>query len=172
VRLGARYSLGAGSILVEACEPVPAAAIRDEDARIAGFSSREALLKAAAHRRPAGLAFPDLLYRIEFRYEAVRPQGRNTETLSDDDAVTLTRKLEAMDTRSAGGPWTWATLREIGDNPGLVSTALAINLGRERFRLKADIRKLKALGLTISLLVGYELSPRGQALLDRHDASS
>jgi hypothetical protein len=28
------------------------------------------------------------------------------------------------------------------------------------------VRKLKALGLTTSLEVGYELSPRGQALLD------
>jgi hypothetical protein len=29
-----------------------------------------------------------------------------------------------------------------------------------------DVRKLKNLGLTMSLPVGYELSPRGQAYLD------
>lgn len=92
----------------------------------------------------------------------------NTETLSDEDAI-LAAKLEGMDARSSHGPRTWDTMREIGANPGLVSTYLAENLNRERIELKADIRKLKALGLTISLLAGYELSPRGQALLDRRD---
>ena len=43
---------------------------------------------------------------------------------------------------------------------------LADVLGRERFALKTDIRKLKGLGLTLSLEVGYEISPRGQAFLD------
>ncbi len=52
------------------------------------------------------------------------------------------------------------------DQPGVVSTALAESLGRERLALKSDIRKLKALGLTLSLEVGYELSPRGRAFLD------
>ena len=35
----------------------------------------------------------------------------------------------------------------------------------ERADFKLNIRKLKALGLTISLEVGYRLSPRGVALL-------
>jgi hypothetical protein len=43
VRVGVRYSLGVGSILIEACVPVPAAPISDEDARNAGFSDRESL---------------------------------------------------------------------------------------------------------------------------------
>lgn len=171
VRVGERYRVGAGSILVDACEPVAAASISNEDARAAGYVSREALIKAAAYRRPEGLAYPEVLYRVAFRYDAVPArEGPDTETLSDEDAAALTAKLDAMDARSSHGPWTWDTLREIGANPGLVSTFLAENLNRERFELKADIRKLKALGLTISLLSGYELSPRGQALLDRHDA--
>lgn len=171
VRMGERYRVGAGSILVDACEPVAAASISNEDARAAGYVSREALIKAAAYRRPEGLAYPEVLYRVAFRYDAVPArEGPDTETLSDEDAAALTAKLNAMDARSSHGPWTWDTLREIGANPGLVSTFLAENLNRERFELKADIRKLKALGLTISLLSGYELSPRGQALLDRHDA--
>jgi len=171
VRVGERYRVGAGSILVDACEPVAAASISNEDARAAGYVSREALIKAAAYRRPEGLAYPEALYRVAFRYDAVPArEGPDTETLSDEDAAVLTAKLDAMDARSSHGPWTWDTLREIGANPGLVSTFLAENLNRERFEVKADIRKLKALGLTISLLSGYELSPRGQALLDRHDA--
>ncbi len=35
----------------------------------------------------------------------------------------------------------------------------------ELLPMKVDIRKLKALGLTISHEVGYELSPRGAAYL-------
>ena len=42
---------------------------------------------------------------------------------------------------------------------------LADELGRERLPFKTDVRKLKNLGLTISLDVGYRLSPRGEAYL-------
>jgi hypothetical protein len=44
---------------------------------------------------------------------------------------------------------------------------LAAAAGRERHPFKTDVRKLKALGLTESLEVGYRLSPRGLALLAR-----
>ena len=37
--------------------------------------------------------------------------------------------------------------------------------GEERFYYKSRVRRLKALGLTESLAVGYRLSPRGQAFL-------
>jgi hypothetical protein len=43
---------------------------------------------------------------------------------------------------------------------------LAEAFGRERLKFKTDVRKLKALGLTESLEVGYRLSPRGRAFLD------
>jgi predicted transcriptional regulator len=44
---------------------------------------------------------------------------------------------------------------------------LAATLGRETQPFKRDVRKLKELGLTESLRVGYRLSPRGRALLAR-----
>ncbi len=65
------------------------------------------------------------------------------------------------------GPWTIATLRLIGDRPGVRAAELAAAAGRERLPFKADVRKLKELGLTESLEVGYRLSPRGRALLAR-----
>ncbi len=58
-------------------------------------------------------------------------------------------------------------LRLIGDRPGVRAGDLAAELGRERLAFKADVRKLKALGLTESLEVGYRLSPRGRAYLAR-----
>ncbi len=39
------------------------------------------------------------------------------------------------------------------------------SLGRETLPFKRDVRKLTELGLTRSLPVGYEISPRGRAYL-------
>ena len=61
----------------------------------------------------------------------------------------------------------------IGTKSGPVSKRLADQLGCDRLTLKRDIRKLKSLGTTISLDVGYRLSNKGEALLrwsDRHDS--
>ena len=57
---------------------------------------------------------------------------------------------------------------QVGHDPAHVRAPdLAASLGRETAAFKDDVRKLKALGLTISHSPGYELSPRGRALLDR-----
>jgi predicted transcriptional regulator len=56
-------------------------------------------------------------------------------------------------------------LRAIDERPGVVSTLLAEQVGLDRPALKLNVRKLKALGLTESLEVGYRLSPRGAAAL-------
>jgi hypothetical protein len=55
----------------------------------------------------------------------------------------------------------------IADRPGVRAADLAAAEGREKLPFKADVRKLKELGLTESLEVGYRLSPRGRALLSR-----
>ncbi|WP_191253647.1 hypothetical protein [Amycolatopsis oliviviridis] len=61
--------------------------------------------------------------------------------------------------------WSQETLRIIADNPGRRAQELADLLGREKEPLKVGIRKLKGLGLTLSLEVGYRISPRGAAYL-------
>ena len=73
-------------------------------------------------------------------------------------------RLDRLD-RSAGKPWTRTTLQLIEKYPGVVSTALARHTGQERPAFKINVRKLKEMGLTESLDVGYRLSPRGEALL-------
>jgi hypothetical protein len=57
------------------------------------------------------------------------------------------------------------TLRLIQRRPAVRAGDLADELGRERLPFKTDVRKLKNLGLTISLGTGYRLSPRGEAYL-------
>ena len=63
------------------------------------------------------------------------------------------------------GEWALPTLKLISKRPRVAASALAKSLGRERDPFKVDVRKLKRLGLTQSFEVGYELSPRGRALL-------
>jgi biotin operon repressor len=53
--------------------------------------------------------------------------------------------------------------------PGVSAAELAGRLGRDRASFKADVRKLKELGLTESLRTGYRLSPRGRIVRERLD---
>ena len=57
-------------------------------------------------------------------------------------------------------------LRAIEAAPAVVSTELAAAVGMERPPFKLNVRKLKGLGLTESLEVGYRLSPRGERYLE------
>ncbi|HYN64664.1 MAG TPA: hypothetical protein VES36_08670, partial [Candidatus Limnocylindrales bacterium] len=72
-----------------------------------------------------------------------------------------------LDRLSTHGSWTRAVLEAIRDQPGLRAGDLAAEMGRPRLPFKMDVRKLKELGLTESLAIGYRLSPRGEALLQR-----
>ena len=75
-------------------------------------------------------------------------------------------ELEAVRARLARmGPWTYDVLTAIGERPGVRAADLAETLGREKRPFKLDVRKLKELGLTESLRVGYRLSRRGRAVL-------
>jgi hypothetical protein len=111
----------------------------------------------ADHRRWVGDADP--VWRVDFR--RVEPEVRTPLAHAE-----ISARLDRLDRSSTHGPWTRVTLALIRDHPGVVSTELAARVDRERFAFKADVRKLKALGLTESLEVGYRLSPLGKALLD------
>ncbi len=63
------------------------------------------------------------------------------------------------------GPWTLAVLRAIRANPERRAGDLAAELRAPRLPFKVDVRKLKELGLTESLPIGYRLSARGAAVL-------
>lgn len=90
---------------------------------------------------------------------------RNTADLTDEDVAEITRRLARFDAASRHGPWTADTLQAIAQNPGTRAPDLAGAFGRETQPFKTDVRKLKELGLTESLEVGYRISPRGAAFL-------
>lgn len=62
-------------------------------------------------------------------------------------------------------PWTLRTLRLLAEREGVASGEIAEALGVDCDTLKAQIRRLKELGLTESLVLGYRLSPRGRVFL-------
>jgi hypothetical protein len=159
---GNRYRTPAGMIEVTALDVVTVDAISPSDARAGGYPSVEALV---ADLRGT----PDVdLYRVRFRM-AGEPDPRDelaaSAALSADDIVDLDRRLARLDRASKYGPWTSAVLHLIEAKPEVRASDLADDLGRERQDFKLDVRKLKNLGLTISLRVGYRLSPRGEAYL-------
>ena len=162
--VGNTYRTAAGRLTVTAVDVVDPDLLTDDDARRAGYAEAAAL--RADLRGDASLP----TYRIAVM-AAVGPDPRSVlagdDGLTDDDVVELDRRLERLDRASSWGPWTMATLRLIGARPETVSTELAEAVGRERPAFKLDVRKLKGLGLTESLDVGYRLSPRGRAYLAR-----
>ena len=85
--------------------------------------------------------------------------------LTTKQIEAIGKRLDQMDARADGGPWTRRTLELIAQQPGVVSTVLARQMRRERLSFKGDVRKLRDLGLTYSLEVGYSLSPRGRAYM-------
>ena len=85
--------------------------------------------------------------------------------LTPEDVDDITRRLTAMDEKSDVGPWTRRTLQLISEQPGIVSTVLARQMQMDRYAFKDLVYKLKQLGLTYSLDVGYSISPRGRAYL-------
>ena len=70
-------------------------------------------------------------------------------------------RLHATDRRSAA-PWTAAALALIRDHPATRAGDLAAAMGWETPPFKANMRKLKALGLTQSLETGYRLTELGE----------
>jgi hypothetical protein len=163
VRAGGRYRVGGMLLEVDAVGRVAVVDLTEDDARAAGEPDL-----AALRRRLGDPDDQSLVWRVDLHY--VGPDDRialrAADALSEQDVERLTTRLDRLDAASTTGPWTRDVLRLIVARPGVVSTELAEELGRERQEFKTDVRKLKNLGLTESLRVGYRISPRGQALLD------
>jgi hypothetical protein len=159
-KAGGSQRTPAGVIAFDAVERVDE--VTPEDARRAGFADPDAAWKMLAKRE-------GYLYRITLRLAGPDPRVALREDAALDAAARaeIAARLARLDKASRHGPWTEATLRAIEAAPGVRAGDLAATLGRERLPFKTDVRKLKALGLTESLEVGYRLSPRGRAYLDR-----
>ena len=161
VRTGGTLLLPIGQIQIVEVRQIAEDDITEQDARRAGYESRQALREELSSRTEG------LLYRIELGTLGTDPRIalRASNALTASDIVTLSRKLAKLDANAAGGPWTHRVLQLIRDQPAVRAGDLCTVVGMERLPFKANVRKLKALGLTESLDVGYRLSPRGEAML-------
>jgi hypothetical protein len=135
----------------------------------------------ASHRTPVGLIAIDAvdvvrlagrsgrIYRMRVRFAGADPRIalRAADGLTDEDVATLQARLDRLDRASNHGAWTRDVLELIAANPARRAPDLAVIRGMTTQPFKTDVRKLKELGLTESLEVGYRISPRGQVFLDR-----
>ena len=135
--------------------------IAEKDAQRSGVASRAELFELLAPKQPLPI------WRVGLRYAGEDPRIalRNDAKLTAATRAELVARLDRLDRAARGGPWTREVLALIAANPERRAPDLAASLGRETLPFKRDVRKLKELGLTESLPVGYWLSARGRALL-------
>ncbi len=146
--------------MVDDVHIVDEAKLTKTDATRAGFDSVAALRAQLAEFGDGDL------YRIELHWDGPdeRVALRQDDDLSDDEIAAIRARLAKLDKASTRGPWTATVLRLIAERPAVRAPDLAASLGLETLVFKRDVRKLKALGLTESLEIGYRISPRGLVL--------
>jgi len=155
VRAGGTLQSPGGLLAIDSVDLIDVDAIDDEDAAAAGYRDRSDLL--------ANLRTEGDVYRIRFHRVGDDPRigMRQRVELTPNESVAITRLLDRND-------WALPYLGLIAEMPATVSTELAARAGIDRPTFKQRVRRLKALGLTESLEVGYRLSPRGAAVLADH----
>lgn len=162
VKAGGTLLTAAGLLAIDDVARVSAADLTETDAKAAGFGGRDELMQSLDGRGREGD-----LFRIALHYSGPDPRITLRESLpSPEELLEIRRRLDGWDSRSPVGPWTRRTLKGIAERPETRAADLAGDLGLEKARFKTNVRKLKGLGLTESLEVGYRLSPRGRAVLE------
>jgi hypothetical protein len=157
---GGHYRTGVDMIAVDTVDVVAPSAITLRDAKRAGYLSVEAVVRdlRGADDLP--------VYRIRLhRLDSPDPRDvlAAVAVLSAAEVAEIDKRLARLDAASSHGPWTSRALGMIAEQPDVRAPDLAASVGLETAVFKLDIRKLKALGLTLSQPVGYRLSRRGRA---------
>jgi hypothetical protein len=150
-RAGGSQRTRVGVLAFESVEKVPVSSITAADARRAGFATLADLKRFLARK-------PGDVYRVELRLAGADPRLALRERTDFSEA-----ELAAVDRL----PWAREYLATIAEQPAVRAEDLAGQYGMPKRNFKQRVRRLKELGLTESLEVGYRLSPRGRAFLDR-----
>jgi hypothetical protein len=150
----------AGTIRVDSVTEHPGSyRVTAAQARAAGYPDAKTAQKEL-DRRPARHTY---VIAVSYLAPDERPELAADDRLSAADVEAITARLDRWD--AASTPWTRRYLKMIGDNEAVRAPDLAARVGLDVPRFKRRVRQLKGLGLTISLDVGYRLSPRGRAYL-------
>lgn len=156
VKVGGFLVTSIGRLAIDEVRPVAEAEVTEAAARLAGEASLADLMAALAKGKGE-------LHRIAFHLEGEDPRIalREASDLSAAERAALETRLARMD---ASAPWTKLVMDLIAAHPGRRAGDLARMAGLETPEFEVRVRRLKVLGLTISLETGYRLSPRGEAL--------
>ena len=162
VRSGGTLLTPIGQLQIVSVKPVDPAKITARDAKRAGFIKRDELLAELSGRADG------IVFRIDLGELRPDPRIALREALpaGPDEINDLVRRLDRLDQSSPTGAWTRAVLELIAKHPARRAGDLCEMFGQEKAPFKVNVRKLKRLGLTESLEVGYRLSPRGVVVLD------
>ncbi len=160
MRAGSTQRTSAGVVRIGTVQEIDPATLTEDDARRAGVATLAELRRLLDRRAGASV------YRMEVSLAGADPRValREQAELSPDERRALDERLDRWDA-ARDAPWTRELLRLIAAHPGVRAPDLAASLGRETLPFKRDVRKLKELGLTVSLPVGYQISQRGRAYL-------
>ncbi len=170
VKPGSRYRCHPiGVLVVDAVDRVRIEEITDGDAERAGFQDRDALLAYLGEFSETPLSGSAEVFKVGLHYggEGDFAATADEEEVTDDAFSQIFGQLAKMDGSSQSGSWTHETLKLIESHPRIAASRLAAMVHRETKPFKADVVKLKKLGLTQSFEVGYDLTPRGRAFLQR-----
>ncbi len=162
---GRIYRTGGGRVRVTSVAETTPEAVTTKAAKKAGYSSLGEL-QAYLGTRPADRHLYIVRFEVVDEPDPRQELAANAD-LSADDIADITKRLDRYDNASSLGAWTRPTLELIAQHPARRAPDLAKMVNRETKPFKLDVRKLKNLGLTHSLRIGYELSPRGAAYLKR-----
>jgi hypothetical protein len=156
-RAGSSLRSPIGILRLERVTMVDEGDITPDDVRCTGMSVEE--LRAS-------IVGQGTLLKIELRVVGDDPRIALRDRVPDRvELGEIRKKLARMDAASPT-PWALGYLQLVAEHPGIVSHVLARQAAVDVQQFKRRVRKLKELGLTESLDVGYRLSPRGRALLD------
>jgi hypothetical protein len=161
---GRIYRTNAGRIEIDSVRQVNPELISDYDQDI--YAADRLNPKDIRRRLRGEESWPTFLIKFHL-VEGPDPREELAATteLTPEDLEDLRARLAKLDELSRHGAWTTSTLRQIEAKPRTRAGDLAADVNRDTASFKLDVRKLKNLGLTYSLEVGYELSPRGAAYL-------
>lgn len=151
----------AGTVRIDEVAEYPGSyRVTAAQARAAGYPDAKTAQREL-DRRPATHTY---VITVSYLAPDERPELAADDRLSPADIDAITARLGRWDA-AAETPWTRRYLEMIGANEAVRAPDLAGRVGLDVPRFKRRVRQLKGLGLTISLDVGYRLSPRGKAFL-------
>ena len=145
----------AGAVKVTDVRTVRLSDSATDDLRRAGFDTVAAVADFLKLPESATVT------RVEFELTE-EPAAKPPPALSAEEVIG---RLQASDRRSTA-PWTAEVLALIRAHPATRAGDLAPAMGWQTPAFKANVRKLKALGLTQSLETGYRLTDLGEGVAD------